>query len=223
MTNHTKVIALMCAGFLIASCSVKVEDEEAEAEYLFVQSSRAFFYDGEHLVLTGTSPYTIYFSDRPVRKAGRLPLEAAHAWGRSGPNNFLENPPNATLTFRQGDELINVVLTIADGVVRGDSISFSVDILEGQLPERGRHNALFVDGLGEGLMDLARDTVDDKFGDDDEEDEGEDDEDEGEDDEDADDASSIVEELTQLKGLLDAGLITQEDYDAKKKELLDKM
>ena len=29
-----------------------------------------------------------------------------------------------------------------------------------------------------------------------------------------------IEELTKLKGLLDAGVISQEDFDAKKKSLL---
>ena len=87
--------------------------------------------------------------------AGHLPLQTAFAWGRSGDDNFVDDPPNATLSILEEGEMANVVLTLSDAVIEGDTISFDVDILEGELPERGGANSLFIDVLGRPLTPLS--------------------------------------------------------------------
>jgi hypothetical protein len=255
-------IVLLLAGVLTASGCGKSEEESHEPAYLLVQSSRAFSYDGERLTVHGTSPTTIFFSDRPDRIAGHLSLEEAYAWGQSGDNSFAENPPNAVLSLLAGGEMANVVVTLRDSFVDGDAISWEVDILEGDLPARGGPNTLFIDVLGNPLTPLSiagmrrrtrrrslavgyavgaatvaatshDDTSDSAAAASDaarSADQAADAANEASASaQDAADAArstgapSIEQQLAQLKDLLDKELITQEDYDAKKKQILEGM
>jgi gas vesicle protein len=257
---------VLASVFATSGCG-KSEETSHEPAYLLVQSSEAFSYDGNRLTVHGTSPTTTYFSDRPDRIAGHLSLEQAYAWGRSGDDSFLDDPPNATLSILEGGEMANVVVTMSNGIIEGDSISFDVDVLEGELPARGGPNTLFIDVIGHPLTPLsvagvhrrtrrrslvvgvavgasvgaasanaasqsasasqsaaaandaaasanqaadaagqAADSAQDA----------------------ADAASSanaptVEQQLAELKDMLDQGLITQQDYDDKKKQLLEGM
>ncbi len=131
------------------------DDTSHEPAYLLVQSSRGFEFDGDRLTIHGTSPTTIFFSDRPDRIAGHMPLETAYAWGRTGDDSFVVDPPNATLSILEEGEMANVVVTMSDAVIQGDAISFGVDILEGELPARGGPNTLFIDVIGRPLTPLS--------------------------------------------------------------------
>jgi hypothetical protein len=259
MSRYLSAVAVLLAGVLATSGCGTAEEKPDEPAFLLVQSSRGFQYDGERLVVHGTSPSTIFFSDRPERIAGHLPLETAFAWGRSGDDNFVDDPPNATLSILEEGEMANVVLTLSGAVIEGDTISFDVDILEGELPERGGANSLFIDVLGRPLTPLSVAGVhrrtrrrslavgvavgaaaagSSSHGDaqstaaatsaaasaDQAADAADRAADAAEDAADATastGASSLEQDLARLKDLLDKGLITQQDYDAKKKELLD--
>jgi hypothetical protein len=67
------LISVGCASQPENAASVAGDGQEGEHEpaFLLVQSSKSFEYDGERLTVSGTSPTTIYFSDRPDRIAGR--------------------------------------------------------------------------------------------------------------------------------------------------------
>ncbi len=65
---------------------------------LFVLNSRNATLQGDTLTLTGVSPSSIIFADRPVRSAGHQPTADVIAeWG-SGDDSFAKNPPNATVS-----------------------------------------------------------------------------------------------------------------------------
>ena len=86
------------------------------AQLLFVQNAQGVEVaaDGRTLTLKGLSPTTLFFSDRPVRIAGHyLTGEYLQFW-KAGPDSFLKDPPNATLSvFEKGkDELSDVVVTL---------------------------------------------------------------------------------------------------------------
>jgi hypothetical protein len=207
------VAALSVMLGLLASggCVEKEQKPEHEVAYLLVQSSDGFEYDGERMTLLGVSPATVFFSDRPDRIAGHMPIEKAYEWGQAGDDSFLANPPNATMS---------------SGVIEGDRLSFDVKILEGELPERGGPNTVFIDIIGRPLTPLsvagmhrrtrrrslavgmavgasagAASTAQASQA--------------------ANSAApSVDQQLAQLKEMLDKGLITQQDYDAKKKQLL---
>jgi len=262
-------LSVVLGLFASGGCG-KGEEEPHEPAFLLVQSSDGFEYDGNRLTVHGTSPSTIFFSDRPDRIAGHMPLEKAYEWGRSGDDSFLDDPPNATLSILEQGEIGNVVVTMSDAIIDGDSISFDVDVLEGDLPASGGPNTLFIDVIGRPLTPLsvagmrrrtrrrslavgymvgasagaassraaaqsasayqssqasqaasdaatsadqaadaanvaaaaARDAADAAG---------------------SSNAPSVEQQLSDLKDMLDKGLITQQDYDDKKKQLLGEM
>jgi hypothetical protein len=225
------VAALSVLLGLLASggCVEQEQKPEHEVAYLLVQSSDGFEYDGERMTLLGVSPTTVFFSDRPDRIAGHMPIEKAYEWGQAGDDSFLVNPPNATISILEAGEMGNVVVTMSNGVIEGDRLSFDVKILEGELPERGGPNTVFIDIIGRPLTPLsvagmhrrtrrrslavgmavgasvgAASTAQASQA--------------------ANSAApSVDQQLAQLKEMLDKGLITQQDYDAKKKQLLGEM
>ena len=163
MATNTRVrvpaIGATCAllaGLFVGSGCTKSEEKPHEPAFLLVQSSRGFEYDGiRRMTVLGTSPSTVFFSDRPDRIAGHMPLEKAYEWGRTGDDNFIDNPPNATVSFLEKGEVANVVVTMSNATIQGDSISFDVDILEGELPLRGGPNTIFIDVIGAPLTPLS--------------------------------------------------------------------
>ena len=65
---------------------------------LFVLNSRGATLQGDTLVLTGVTPSSIIFADRPVRAAGhQATVDVIAEWG-SGDDSFAKNPPNATVS-----------------------------------------------------------------------------------------------------------------------------
>ena len=156
----TTLFLVLACVFTLMSCTKTDnasghDDTSHEPAYLLVQSSQGFEFDGDRLTIHGTSPTTIFFSDRPDRIAGHMPLETAYAWGRTGDDSFVVDPPNATLSILEEGEMANVVVTMSDAVIQGNSISFAVDILEGELPARGGPNTLFIDVIGRPLTPLS--------------------------------------------------------------------
>jgi len=51
--------------------------------------------------------------------------------------------------------MANVVITMSDAVIEGDTINFAVDLLEGELPARGGPNTLFINVIGHPLTPVS--------------------------------------------------------------------
>ena len=227
---HVGVLSVLLGVLASGGCSRNDEKPKHEVAYLLVQSSDGFEYDGERMTLHGVSPSTVFFSDRPDRIAGHMPIEKAYEWGQAGGESFLADPPNATLSVLEAGEMGNVVITMSNGIIEGDRLSFDVKILEGDLPARGGPNTLFIDIIGRPLTPLsvagmhrrtrrrslavgmavgasvgaasANQAADAAS---------------------SANAPSVEQQLSDLKDMLDKGLITQQDYDNKKKQLLSEM
>src|SRR5215467_2724327 len=88
----------------------KTNNKEAKAakepvRYLFVQSAAKVkiepYKEQENsykVILEGVNPFVAYFSDRPYRIAGNMPVEQfTNLWQKKGNNSFKEDPPNAEL------------------------------------------------------------------------------------------------------------------------------
>src|ERR1700730_804424 len=101
---------------------------------LFVLTSRGATLQGDTLILTGVSPSSIIFADRPVRSAGHQPTTDVIAeWG-SGDDSFTKNPPNATVSVFGKDRLVtDAVVVLKNPKLEGDKLTFNVQTLEGDL------------------------------------------------------------------------------------------
>jgi|GEM_PF-328767 len=130
----------------------KTPGEQQIPQLLFVQNSTGVAVDkaGRVLTLKGLSPTTLYFSDRPVRIAGHYRTEEYLKFWKEGPDSFLKDPPNATLSvFQKGnDDLLDVVVTLRNPRLKGNDLSYDVKVIEGKLPRAGGPATLFIDIIG---------------------------------------------------------------------------
>jgi len=119
-----------------------------EIEALYVQSAHGMSYQDGVLTLQGIAPTTILFSDRPDRITGHVPsAEFFDSWGE-GDDSFADVPPNAVLSILTEDEINDVVVVLSDPALDGDQMSYSVDILDGEMPVSGGPSSLFIDTIG---------------------------------------------------------------------------
>jgi hypothetical protein len=137
----------------------QVTEEQLEnIEALFVQTAGGLTTDGEKAItLQGLSPSTIYFADRPQREVGHMSSQRfVDLWGE-GENSFELDPPNAVLSFAEpGDRTPEeVVVTIRNPRLAGDSLTYQVDVLDGTLPTSTGPCALFIDPFGRPLSPVS--------------------------------------------------------------------
>ena len=126
------------------------EQQLEDMEALFVQTSASMTSDGTTLTLKGLSPSTLYFADRPQREVGHLSSQLFVAnWG-DGDNSFAQNPPNAVLSFAEPGDRVpeEVVVEIQDPHLDRDTLSYSIKVLEGTVPNATGACALFIDPFG---------------------------------------------------------------------------
>src|SRR5205085_12596168 len=115
---------------------------------LFVMNARGGTLQGQTLTLSGVSPTSIVFADRPVRAAGHLPTEALLDEWSSG--DFAKDPPNATVSVlsKDGATAHDVVVELRSPHLEGDKLTFDVRVLEGDLAGADGPASVFVDIIG---------------------------------------------------------------------------
>ncbi|HSE89886.1 MAG TPA: SHOCT domain-containing protein [Candidatus Binatia bacterium] len=128
------------------------QEKQQTVQLLFVQNSTGVVIDktGRVLTLKGLSPTTLYFSDRPVRLAGHYRTAEYLKFWKDGPDSFLKDPPNATLSvFEKGkDDLVDVVVTLRNPRLKGNELSYDIKVIDGKLPRAGGPATLFIDIIG---------------------------------------------------------------------------
>ena len=116
-----------------------------------MQNSVAGSYDGKTLTLNGVGP-TIFFSDRPQRVTGQVrTAEFIGHWDK-GSDNFAENPPNASLSIFGDKEIRTAIVELTSPKLKGNTLSYRVKVLKGQLPGSFKESSLFIDILGRWRM-----------------------------------------------------------------------
>lgn len=123
------------------------------AQLLFVQNAGGIEIGagGRTLTLKGVSPTTLFFSDRPVRIAGHYRNDEFLQFWKAGPESFLKDPPNATLSSFQKskDELHDVVVTLRNPRLAGSDLTYDITIVSGTLPPAGSGPvSMFIDIIG---------------------------------------------------------------------------
>ena len=127
-----------------------------KVQLMFVQTSEDFKANPKDktLRLVNVNPQTLYFSDRPKRVAGNLTMPAYFdEWtDKAGPDNFKNDPPNATLSVYEGSNKENTlaVIEISHPVMEGKDLIYKYKVIEGEMPKSGGATALFIDWIGAG-------------------------------------------------------------------------
>ena len=116
---------------------------------LFVQSATGFTSEGATVTLHGLGESTVYFADRPRREVGHMRSSSFIELWDVGVYSFGIDPPNAVLSFLDGDDAPDdVVVVLRDPRLEGADLTYTVDVLEGALPERTGPCSLFIDSFG---------------------------------------------------------------------------
>jgi hypothetical protein len=123
---------------------------------LFVLNSRGAALQGDVLALTGVTPHSIIFADRPVRAAGhQLTADVIADWG-TGDDSFSKNPPNATVSvFSKDGSVKDAVVVLKNPKLEGDKLTFNVQTLEGDLNGGDGAASVFIDIIGRPLTPLS--------------------------------------------------------------------
>jgi hypothetical protein len=157
MTTRRKFVAAMAmlaAAAPLASMVNRANAAEEKVQLMFVQSSGGLKADDKTLRLVNVTPQTIYFTDRPVRVAGHITMsDYLQEWtAAAGPNNFSDDPPNATLSVYEPGKEDNTltVVEISDPVVDGNDLVYKYTLIEGSMPVGGGATSLFIDWIGPG-------------------------------------------------------------------------
>lgn len=124
---------------------------------LIVLNARGASLQGGKLVLTGVTPNSIVFADRPVRAAGHdLTTNIIDDWAK-GSDNFAADPPNATVSgfSKDGVNIRDAVVVLKSPKLEGDRLTFDVDVLEGDLGGVDGPASVFIDIIGRPLTPLS--------------------------------------------------------------------
>jgi hypothetical protein len=132
---------------ILGQSSQKANDQ---ADFLFVQTAKSMSFNSatKKLTLDNVSLVTLFFSDRPERIAGNMTTEAFVPFWSQGKNSFLSDPPNADLSILEGNTLRQVVVVLKEPMLEGDSLTYTVEVVDGQMPTRGKNVSVFIDIIG---------------------------------------------------------------------------
>lgn len=162
MTTRRSFIAAtaVAASSLVsikAALAQPTPQHPGEAEFLFVQTSKGMTFDkaSNKLRLTGVSPVTVFFTDRPERIAGNMKTSAFIPFWSEGKDSFKSNPPNADVSLLEGKTLKQVVVELQDPVLDGENLSYAVKVLQGDPPAKADDVSVFIDIIGRPLTPFS--------------------------------------------------------------------
>ena len=128
--------------------TITTMEEPVLVEYLFVQHADSVSLQDGVLTLEGIGETVLFFSDRPHRIVGRETIEQFLESWDEGDDPFMQTPPNAVLTIKRHDELRDLTVILKDPVLTGQTLAYSVEVLDGPTSGRGDAAALFIDAFG---------------------------------------------------------------------------
>ena len=126
-------------------------------EALFVQSAHGLTTSNGSVTFHGLAHQTLFFADRPQRVAGHLTSRKfVDQWGE-GEDSFADDPPNAVVSFLEDGDAVpdEVTMTISEPQLDGDTLTYSVNILDGTLPAKAGPCSLFIDPIGRPLSPMS--------------------------------------------------------------------
>ena len=107
--------SFLLISFTLFACSPEQEVKNSEPEWLFVHTADSAQILNNTTVLMPLSRDIFAFTDRPFRKHMYLNGEQfVSLWSEDSANSFKADPPNAVLTWVEGDEIREVEVIITD-------------------------------------------------------------------------------------------------------------
>jgi hypothetical protein len=128
-----------------------------QADFLFVQTAKGMTFDKStrKLTLNGVSAVTVMFSDRPERIAANMRTAAFVPFWSKGKDSFLSDPPNADISILEGDQLRQIVAVLQDPALQGDDLTYTVKLVQGDMPATGSDVSVFIDIIGIPMTPLS--------------------------------------------------------------------
>ena len=68
-------------------------------------------------------------------------------WSK-GKDSFLSDPPNADISLLESDQLRQIVAVLQDPVLQGDNLTYTIKVLQGEMPAKGAEVSVFIDVIG---------------------------------------------------------------------------
>jgi hypothetical protein len=150
--------AVLAASVLLAGGPAGVAiAEETTADFLFVQTAKGMTFDADakRLTLTGVSPVTLFFTDRPQRIAGNMSTAKFVPFWSEGPDSFQSDPPNADVSIVEDGALHQTVVELQDPQLSGEDLSYTVEVIQGEMPQTGAEVSVFIDVIGRPLTPVS--------------------------------------------------------------------
>ncbi|MFC7395590.1 hypothetical protein ACFQU1_00090 [Chelatococcus sp. GCM10030263] len=143
------ILSVFCATVSAQAQTTATQDnssfEMPAADWLLVQSAAQTSFNGKTLTLKGINPKTVMFADRPDRMTGSVDTQSFVGNWNQGKDSMEKDPPNATLsTIVDGKEVLSVV-ELTSPRLDGNTLSYSVRLLQGTPPNEGTMATLFID------------------------------------------------------------------------------
>ena len=160
MTTRRTFVAsatLISSASALESALAQNAEPAKQADFLFVQTANGMTFDkaSNKLTLKGVSPITVFFTDRPERIAGNMKTSAFVPFWSEGKDSFLSNPPNADISIVEGKTLRQVVAELQAPKLKGADLSYTLKILQGDMPAKGAEVSVFIDVIGMPLTPLS--------------------------------------------------------------------
>jgi hypothetical protein len=146
MTSITSKISIIILS-LMASTFTFAEDKPAQEEWLFVHTAEEAQVTNNTTIVMPVTRDIFAFTDRPYRKHAYITGDQfVSLWAKAGSNSFKTDPPNAVLTWVEGEDIKEAEVVITGASIEGNSITYtrkySATIPDGTL----KTVSLFVDG-----------------------------------------------------------------------------
>lgn len=147
MKHLIAISAAFVMGVMVAS-SAGAEDAK-KLEWLFVHTAKTAEMTSETTLVMPVEREIFAFTDRPNRKHGYMTAKwFVGMWGDDKGDSFKADPPNAVLTWTDGDTVREQELVITNATAAADSKSvvYEVEFEAGRKADKVLKNAsLFID------------------------------------------------------------------------------
>ena len=126
MNSITSKISIIVLS-LMASTFTFAEDKPAE-EWLFVHTADEAQVTNNTTIVMPVTRDIFAFTDRPYRKHAYMTgQQFASLWAKAGSNSFKTDPPNAVLTWVEGEDVKEAEVVITGASIDGNSITYTTN------------------------------------------------------------------------------------------------